>query len=65
MRGKGSYVTDYGKLHRHVGWKPEIGVRRTLELLRSFWEENQEALARPLVPGAMLEFPAEFAGRVA
>src|SRR5205823_7038136 len=35
------YVTDYSKICRHTGWKPEINIRQTLELLRNFWEENR------------------------
>jgi len=38
------YLTDYDKLYRHTGWKPEIDLTRTLELLRHFWEENRGAL---------------------
>ncbi|HEY6351914.1 MAG TPA: GDP-mannose 4,6-dehydratase [Candidatus Angelobacter sp.] len=36
------YVTDSSKIQHDTGWKPEIGVKRTLELLRAFWEENRE-----------------------
>ncbi|HEY6273085.1 MAG TPA: GDP-mannose 4,6-dehydratase [Terriglobales bacterium] len=45
------YLTDYSKLERHTGWRPEIGLEKTLELLLQFWEENQRALgrARPIV----------------
>ncbi len=39
------YVTDYSKLQRHTGWKPEISLKRTLKLLLEFWEEHQKALA--------------------
>jgi dTDP-D-glucose 4,6-dehydratase len=39
------YVTDYSKLQRHTGWKPQLNLRQTLELLREFWEENQMLLA--------------------
>jgi CDP-paratose 2-epimerase len=35
------YLTDYRKLKRHAGWKPEITVQKTLELLHQFWIENQ------------------------
>lgn len=45
------YLTNYGKLERDTGWKPEIDLEGTLELLRQFWEENQRALRgrRPIV----------------
>jgi CDP-paratose 2-epimerase len=38
------YVSDYSKLESHTGWRPEIGVERTLKLLRQFWEENHKVL---------------------
>src|SRR5215470_2172492 len=36
------YLTDYGKFHRHTGWHPEIDLGKTLKLLHTFWEENQD-----------------------
>lgn len=60
------YVTDFGKLQRHVGWRPDINVRQTLELLRKFWHENQEVVAqRPAVLVEVFEFANEFTGRAA
>lgn len=41
------YLTDYRKLERHTGWRPEIGVDKTIELLRQFWEDNQRAVRGP------------------
>jgi CDP-paratose 2-epimerase len=41
------YLTDYSKLERQTGWKPEIDLEETIELLRKFWEENQRALRGP------------------
>jgi CDP-paratose 2-epimerase len=38
------YLTDHGKISRHTGWKPEIDLSTTLELLQTFWEQNQGAL---------------------
>jgi len=38
------YLTDYSKIYRHTGWKPEIDLQRTLELMQEFWEENQGVL---------------------
>lgn len=38
------YVTDYSKLHRETGWRPEVNVSQTLRLLQDFWEENQKLL---------------------
>lgn len=43
------YLTDYSKFYNHTGWRPEIDLTRTLELLRKFWEDNQGSLwDRPL-----------------
>jgi UDP-glucose 4-epimerase len=39
------YITDYGKLQRHTGWRPLINLRQTLGLLQHFWEENRDVLA--------------------
>jgi CDP-paratose 2-epimerase len=38
------YLTDYSKICRHTGWKPEIDLQKTLDLLRQFWEQNQGML---------------------
>ncbi|HLJ85878.1 MAG TPA: GDP-mannose 4,6-dehydratase [Candidatus Angelobacter sp.] len=38
------YITDYSKIQRDTGWKPEISVRDTLRLLQRFWQENREVL---------------------
>jgi CDP-paratose 2-epimerase len=40
------YITDYGKLQRHTGWKPQFCLKDTLELLREFWTENQTVISR-------------------
>ncbi len=39
------YLTDYSKIYRHTGWKPEIDLQETLDLLQQFWEQNQGMLA--------------------
>lgn len=39
------YLTDYGKIYRHTGWRPEIDLPRTLDLLQEFWEQNQGVLS--------------------
>ena len=54
------YVTDFGKLNRDTGWKPQISVRDTLESIYCFWKRNRElfpqpALAAPARLGAVLE----------
>lgn len=39
------YVTDFTRLERHTGWKPDIGLERTLKLLREFWGAHHQAIA--------------------
>jgi CDP-paratose 2-epimerase len=38
------YVTDNGKIRRDTGWKPEIGLKDTVQLLQEFWEQNHGML---------------------
>jgi CDP-paratose 2-epimerase len=40
------YVTDNGKIQRDTGWKPEIGLKKTVRLLQEFWEQNHGVLAK-------------------
>jgi CDP-paratose 2-epimerase len=40
------YVTDNSKIRRDTGWKPEIGLKKTVRLLQEFWEQNHGMLAR-------------------
>jgi CDP-paratose 2-epimerase len=58
------YLTDSSKLFQHTGWKPEIDLNRTLELLKQFWEANQGALANrpPATPGKTLAWAQKRAG---
>ena len=49
------YVTDYSKIRRDTGWKPEIGVRQTLDLLHDFWRDNSEVLGE-ITPPAFESF---------
>lgn len=39
------YITDNAKIQRDTGWKPEIGLKKTLRLLQEFWQENHGMLA--------------------
>jgi CDP-paratose 2-epimerase len=58
------YVTDYGKLHRHTGWKPEIGVKETLELLHNFCRHNRGVAAqRTPVATEAFALATELSGR--
>jgi CDP-paratose 2-epimerase len=36
------YVTDYGKLTRHTGWKPRISVPETVEMIGDWWGKQRE-----------------------
>lgn len=58
------YITDYGKLQRDTGWRPGIDVRRTLELLREFWEQNRKCIAdRVISQAAAFAVATELSGR--
>jgi CDP-paratose 2-epimerase len=46
------YLTDYGKIYQHTGWRPEIDLQKTLELLQEFWEENQGLVPHERQPTA-------------
>jgi CDP-paratose 2-epimerase len=35
------YVSDYGKFRQHTGWRPEISLQQTIELIHSWWQQNQ------------------------
>ncbi|HZU33482.1 MAG TPA: GDP-mannose 4,6-dehydratase [Candidatus Angelobacter sp.] len=60
------YITDISKLKRDTGWKPEIGLKKTIQLLKKFWEENHSLIAsRRIVVPAITSFAAatELSGR--
>lgn len=60
------YVTDYSKLHRETGWRPELNVSQTLRLLKDFWEENQKLLmGMTVAPPDTLLVSSEASGRAA
>ncbi|PYP84033.1 MAG: CDP-paratose 2-epimerase [Candidatus Angelobacter sp. Gp1-AA117] len=56
------YVTDFSKIQRHTAWKPEIGVKKTLELLLQFWEENRRIFSAR-VPVESFTLATELSGR--
>ena len=35
------YVTDFEKLHKHTGWKPQHNVRQTIEAIHAWWKEQR------------------------
>lgn len=49
------YVTDYSKIRHDTGWKPQINVRETLELLHRFWNENR-GIVTARIPAAANTF---------
>jgi CDP-paratose 2-epimerase len=60
------YITDNGKIHRDTGWKPEIGLKKTVRLLQEFWEQNHGVLAKRRRAGtavAPFELATELSGR--
>src|SRR5689334_7183023 len=61
------YITDNGKIQRDTGWKPEIGLKKTVRLLQEFWEQNHGVLAkRRRAAGAAVapfELATELSGR--
>lgn len=60
------YLTDYGKFYQHTGWRPEIDLAKTLELLRNFWEESQiVAKDRPIAVAETNRAWAQPSGRAA
>jgi len=60
------YITDNSKIRRDTGWKPEIGLKKTLRLLQAFWEENHGMLTQRRRSAAALpsfELATELSGR--
>jgi CDP-paratose 2-epimerase len=61
------YITDNAKIQRDTGWKPEIGLKKTLRHLREFWQENHGVLSKrrraaaPVLPAFALA--TELSGR--
>jgi CDP-paratose 2-epimerase len=44
------YVTDHSKLSRLTGWRPELNVRGTLELIYGWWRRNRDTLTALVEP---------------
>jgi CDP-paratose 2-epimerase len=52
------YVTDYDKLRKHTGWKPQRNVRQTIQAIYAWWKEQKQeervpasSLASPMLAG--------------
>src|SRR5581483_2953719 len=41
------YVTDYSKLHRHIGWEPKLSVAEILRNIQDWWKRNQAFSQEP------------------
>jgi CDP-paratose 2-epimerase len=48
------YVTDYSKLQKHTGWRPQISVGQTLETIHDWWLKNRDLFLpeAPVEPAA-------------
>jgi CDP-paratose 2-epimerase len=60
------YITDYAKLQRATGWKPETTIQQTLKTLWHFWEENQDIIGqmdRRIVPAEAFAAATQLSGR--
>jgi CDP-paratose 2-epimerase len=44
------YVTDYGKLSRLTGWKPEVSLRALLESMLAWFKKNRDLIASMRAP---------------
>ena len=52
------YITDFEKLRKMTGWFPQMGLRRTIEIISQWWKEKQavlEPVAMAPVRSPMLE----------
>jgi CDP-paratose 2-epimerase len=52
------YVTDYSKLNRATGWKPQVSVRQTLVRIQDWWKKNRDVsepvpVSEPMIASAM------------
>lgn len=57
------YVTDYAKLARDTGWKPQLSVRQTLMRIQDWWKQNRQvfepvvSMPKTVVTPAMQNVP--------
>jgi CDP-paratose 2-epimerase len=61
------YVTDYSKLNRMTGWKPEVNVRTTLENILAWYRKHRDLInsVRPMEQSTSDRGTGAEAGRVA
>jgi hypothetical protein len=44
-------------LHKHTGWLPRTNLRKTMEIIREWWQERRNGVERislPSVPASLL-----------
>ena len=57
------YVTDFSKLRRDTGWKPQVSVRETLMRIQTWWKQNRDLFepaihdSEPVVTTALQNVP--------
>jgi CDP-paratose 2-epimerase len=44
------YVTNYDKLKKHTGWKPQHSVRQTIQAIYSWWRDRKLGYPVPVAP---------------
>jgi len=50
------YVTDFQKLKKHTGWKPEINIRQNIESIYEWWQTQLATkVLMSIAPGPALE----------
>lgn len=54
------YITDFEKLRKLTGWRPQISVRKTIEIICQWWKERQAILE----PVSMASIPAPILAQV-
>lgn len=44
------YITDFEKLREHTGWVPRTNLRKTMEIIREWWQERRDVVERAAIP---------------
>jgi CDP-paratose 2-epimerase len=44
------YITDFEKLRKHTGWLPRTDLRKTMEIIREWWQERRDVVERASIP---------------
>jgi CDP-paratose 2-epimerase len=59
------YISDFSKLHRHVGWSPQIDVQQIIENIREWWNQNQALFAPKILSMPVSQPPREVVPEIA